>query len=787
MKKNHKFFGFGTMPLRLMLAALSWLAMNVAFAQSAPPSTVQYLAATGPDDASVKVFKHLVGDFFTSPLSFMGGAETLMGTLFLIFNGFIFVVAMLWMSYGIIFKVVSTASSGEVMGGKLSAAWLPVRYLTGIAGIMPIFGGFSLSQVLLVTTALLGIGVTNFATNKALEATAQFQGLVSPALAGVKPGGAMSELTRSLFIGYVCLFETTRQENKVRYAGVTITTTEAIAERPIPAEFGVAGVALGTTRFPSLCGIGKVQILDADEGREASTWTGSFRVASVNYEAIARNAQQVFGQAHARAFPSYAADVKAEAQRWHQAWVSSRATDGVKPNVDLKRLEAIGQSYLEAVQAAARAVEAETSSSVSAITDQALAEMKRYGWFGLGAWYSTFAEVNAAIADASNVVKISGDGPGIVQLSNSEVYMALYDAGTGLAKADEERDGGRDSDSGVWRKICEAIGLQTPTGNCSLGQGFVELAISGTAANSGGEGLVNPIIMFKNMGDWAMTIGQAMIIFSHVPEDEKEEAKDEGIIEGAVDSVGSAVGGKLYKLYKTASNMWDAFVAMLPTIGAVLFLVGALMALYIPFIPFITWMGAIIQYVVVVVEGLVGMPIAALSHMDSDGEGMGQRTERGYIFLLNVAFRPFLMVIGFFAASALIIIIGTFQAELFVPAMANVQGNSVTGVASIVGLLIIFFVMNVTLIQGLFNMIFLLPDQVLGLIGAGTTDPIGKETEDKVHNMFMATARFGQGAAAEAMAGKISKTGEAMSEKAGQGAAGHVGLPGDAPRGPRKR
>jgi hypothetical protein len=37
-------------------------------------------------------------------------------------------------------------------------------------------------------------------------------------------------------------------------------------------------------------------------------------------------------------------------------------------------------------------------------------------------------------------------------------------------------------------------------------------------------------------------------------------------------------------------------------------------------------------------------------------------------------------------------------------------------------------------------MIFLLPDQVLGLIGNGNTDPIGRETEDKVNRLFMAGA-----------------------------------------------
>jgi hypothetical protein len=56
-------------------------------------------------------------------------------------------------------------------------------------------------------------------------------------------------------------------------------------------------------------------------------------------------------------------------------------------------------------------------------------------------------------------------------------------------------------------------------------------------------------------------------------------------------------------------------------------------------------------------------------------------------------------------------------------------------------------VINLTLIQGLFNMIFLLPDQVLGLIGnQGNTHEIGKESEGKIHGLFMGMGRGLQGA-----------------------------------------
>ena len=149
-------------------------------------------------------------------------------------------------------------------------------------------------------------------------------------------------------------------------------------------------------------------------------------------------------------------------------------------------------------------------------------------------------------------------------------------------------------------------------------------------------------------------------------------------------------------------------------------------------IPFLVWMGGVVQYAVVVCQGLVGAPIAALSHLETEGEGMGQRSEAGYMFLLNVTFRPALMLFGFFLASGLLIVIGSLLVMLFSSAMANAQGNSVTGVLSFVGFITIFVVAIVTLIQSLFNMIFLLPDQVLGMIGnQGGGAELGKDAEQR--------------------------------------------------------
>lgn len=149
---------------------------------------------------------------------------------------------------------------------------------------------------------------------------------------------------------------------------------------------------------------------------------------------------------------------------------------------------------------------------------------------------------------------------------------------------------------------------------------------------------------------------------------------------------------------------------------------GMLMSLYIPMNPFIVWVGACIAWFITIAEALLSVPLWGLAHMDSEGEGLGQRTSHGYLYMLNVLFRPALMVIGFLVAGAGIIVLGSFVHNMYGIVIASIQADgsamgSFTGVASIVGFIIIYCVLMNSVIHGCFNAIHLIPDQVLAWVG----------------------------------------------------------------------
>lgn len=186
---------------------------------------------------------------------------------------------------------------------------------------------------------------------------------------------------------------------------------------------------------------------------------------------------------------------------------------------------------------------------------------------------------------------------------------------------------------------------------------------------------------------------------------------------------------------------------------------GIMMSVYLPMLPFILWFGGMISWFVLVAEALVAAPLWAMTHLDTDGEGMGGKTSHGYIFILNLLFRPALMVLGFLIAGGGIVMLGTFLMDMFGLAMASAQQDSLTGLFMICGYILVFFILMSSLIHGCFNAIHLIPDQVLNWVGGHASSRFGAETADKAFGVIVAT-----GSRVEGMMGKL-QTGQKAGNK----------------------
>jgi conjugal transfer/type IV secretion protein DotA/TraY len=707
-----------------------------------------------PEDMATRLMEGLLGASFTSPLTAGLTTNTLFGAIFLVFNIIVFAVGSVFASYGVIAGIVQTAHEGVVLGKRMSAVWMPVRMVTGIGGLIPAFGGFSLSQIIMIIAASWGISFGNYAYDAAIKLAAAGSTLVSAGFSRVDPNKDANAMAQALFRQRLC--ELAYFDKRTTFATydppLQISPTDQIKEIPfnqIERSGTVLGRAIGTELAPTKCyavGMKRKTYLGGlvnQEGRWSDSAVG-FRSGAVDYEAINK---QAWG-GYAANFPEFVSRIHSLADRY----MSERRTSTKSvpyPNEDIR---AAGVWFGGATKIA--------DVNDQAIKKDALANMSKHGWFSAGSFYSTHAEVNAAVIQAADATEFlivgPSERPGALTSGDFEVVYAESFNETGSTGLGQSRPG----------SFC--IVDQNATGNCSLGQKLVSLMLNaGTAGAGGSATVVDPIIAMKNIGDYMMVLGETILAATWFS----------GTIGAAASAVSTAA--PVVTAVAPAAGLGMAFTAdlvkaiggMAPYIGGLLFAVGALCAIYIPMVPFINWVSGLVQYCCIVVESLAAAPLWAFAHLQAEGEGMGQRTERGYLYILNLLFRPILMVAAFFAASALVIILGSLIMQMYAPAMAAAQGNSITGLFSAIGYVFLFFVIMNTVIQGLFHLVMELPDDAIGWVGGIGRSNIGRDTEGKVHQVFMAGGRFGSGSAGQAGAAvkKMSEGGTGGSKGAGTG------------------
>ena len=724
MRKNNRFAIL--MGLSLMLVS------GFAMAQTTF-SVDQIRGATGAADWSSQIWEAIFGTFAKSPFS-PGSPSTLLGNLFVTFNAAIFAIGTAWLGYGVVSGIIGTTQDGQALGQRINSAWYPIRVVTGVAGMLPIMGGYTISQAMLMSVAGLGIGTANLMWTTAVQSPSLSAMVQSEAFTTRQAVGRPEAIgaVGSMFQSHVCMLATLQVQQIRAGYGLEQNPRDALDVRPVELPNGLM-LQYGSAADPTQCGYIKFTM---DKVR-SDTNALAYRTNAVNYEGIRSN----IASSLSSKLTTLNSLVQRDAQAYMQAVAAWHAGDRINElSFDKKVIGRTTDLYLQDANTVAKQA---VSNATGAVTAAAQQKMLQHGWMAAGSFFGTFAEANAALADAVSGAKLEYRLPREAALFD-EVAEEVSRSSKYVERAFTEET----KTSG----FCTDGIIGTDTGNCSLGQAIVSMVIGGTMRGSGGGtgsgagisgsgdvGLVNPIIGMKNVGDYVMTLATTLIAYDRLSNSKVDVAKDG--ITGSVSKLGGQALAKGISSLPVIGPIMDE----LAPFGWMLLALGALLAIYVPFLPMIAWVGGMIAYTASFIEGLVAMPLHSMSHMHTDGEGLGQQTSHGYLFFLNTFARPPLMVISFFIASALVIALGTVVTMMFLPAMANVQGNSMTGVASIVGFICVYFVLMNVVINGCFDLIHIIPDQVIGFLGTGNVSTkLGSDAETKIHSLYMAGVRGGQ-------------------------------------------
>lgn len=694
-----------------LLKRLFWGGLALALTTAARADSVTYGtiadAAKNNEDLSRQALIAVFGQVVADP--FQASEMTVMGALFALMNGVLACIALFWFLTITLKHVTTSGAQGQVFGSGRSYMY-PVMTLAGFISIVPTGSGWSIAQLTMLWAAsIMGIGSANLLTNKGAEMIGNGYSLITqPTAASTRTA------SRTIFETMLC-----RNAINVRQSEMENYFTQQMME--IEPSKDNRGYTI--TNGNSVCGTVGVPVMT-----RSSSWNNKFDIASGIDVTSIQDAQL-------RAMDTMVQTLDTAAGNFVNAYLNGRISGEVSLPDAETAIQNAAEAYENSINRAINSLNVNENSMQSKLINQ----LKSYGWVALGSWYHTFATANektAAVAQQSPVTTgFNGKGDSgqldtynaVMAAYTQQLQNSTYSPPLGTMTSGVEINAGDSQDPNSLLKTYMQGSLESTA-----------YKIAALWSEDDINNQSNPLLKMKSVGDYTLGAVQATFasyILAKV-----------GVAWGTGNFFGRAIN-TITGAGDVAKNVLEAIQGPLYFLLFILLSVGFSLSIFLPFIPFIYWMGAITNWFVSVLIGCAAGPLWAATHIGTEAD-KGSRSAYGYVFLIDMMIRPSLMVFGFFFASLGVVAVGTILNYLFAAAIANVQADSITGVISLIGILMIYARICTTLVTRLFGLQVTMPDYVISFLGGREAANVMGGMVDSVKGMF---AGFGRGA------GSISK------------------------------
>ncbi|KFX10876.1 integral membrane protein [Pectobacterium atrosepticum ICMP 1526] len=639
-------------------------------------------AATNAQDLSRQALITIFGDVVTNPLA--GGNTTMVGNLFALFNGIIAILAVVWFIVIGLRHISKTGHQGKVFNGDRDIVGT-LSTLLGFLMIIPSSNGWSLAQLAMLWGAsIMGVGSANLMVQKAANDIASGYSLtVQP----IQPSTRTA--ARGIFEMQLC-----------KYAiNSVIDDYNATAASSTPKMLESSGTSGGnyTVRVNNGSGVcGTSSIPEQQTSSSSSSWGNFLNPFNSN------DTREIVDAQHA-AMAAMITDMDSVASEFVRGFRAKRENGtGALPDIE-SRIQHAANTYEQTVQ---RALPAQNEQN--AIQDAVRNYLDTYGWAALGAWYQTFATANQRLTEVASRAPSTSGMSSLGEIGDTDLFTAVmtayrtqlqnstYTPALGTVVSNNEQLAGQSNDP-------NSILMNTIAGPMQSFTTWIATSFSGSGT---GNTQVNPLIKMKNVGDYTLVAAEGSLAAYTIAR---------ALVAGGE----ASIIGKIIDLTGSISAVDKGLEALSPAVYFLLLLMfttGFTLSIYLPFIPFIYWMTGIGNWIVSVMVGCAAGPLWGATHLGTS-QDRGSRAAYGYIYLIDTMIRPPLMVFGFFFASVAIVAAGTILHALFGAALVNVQANSLTGVFSLIGFLMLYARISTALVSSMFALQAYLPDYVISFLG----------------------------------------------------------------------
>lgn len=727
--------------------------------QATPPASAPLQGfAPPPGDSALAAFGELFGNL--GGLNFFPGeADAGIGQMFLVFNTAVVSVAALFFLWNVMTSTIQAAHDGEFLGRRYHSFWMPFRTIFGVFSLMPVFVGWSFAQIFMAWAIWAGTGIANgvhSTSREVIEAeTRQYAALPE------RPD--FFKITADIYrLGDELIRQKQQQRLDVNdgvtasvapYVGLHLDLFQTRDERT-GTVWIVAGANLpdgAQVQGYTNSNIGAVPVTftrppaEYTQSRELQDAHELLVRQEVNriVERVRADAQYLstldpLGDEFQRQWPYYQTTQNAMAAGATARYVQGMAEAQKQVaalDIDKTRGEAFSTQYgwigagLGIVDGASMSMESAGTATGSSFTrgDAPKAEVDLGGGPGFGTLYrqnfdQMWSDIKATYSKSWDQIGsgVGGTAAGVGNAAVATVALLLTPAAAALPSSVGIESTGD--------TVGDVEKLLAPL-NQRMRQIVNELAV---AVLQMLQVAANPLAALQHMGIGILNVLQ-LTFFSLM----------------AV--AGVALGASLLSFGGAASIFVGLMLFLTPALIAI-GVFGIKLAVLLPFMPVILWIGAVLNYFVIAIESMFGAQLWALAHLDPDGEGMGQRTTHGYVFLLNLLFRPAMMVICLALGYKLLSIMAGIGIEALTGPLIKMVAadgeNWILPLSMLLGVIWLFISLMEVLIHTSFSIVNVVPSQVIAWIGGTFGSSVGVDMDARVQQQSAGSA-----AAAGAVAG----------------------------------
>ncbi len=407
---------------------------------------------------------------------------------------------------------------------------------------------------------------------------------------------------------------------------------------------------------------------------------------------------------------------------------------------------------------------------------QMVEDAKVRGWAGMGSWFYEISALNRLLTDTQKVdaffvpgtlwgqedADIKGSVVADVDKKVIEI-LARYDdwwkngtavqgvdpvsdasaAAAGVRKQDIFSSSVKKDDVKDWLKMSNDSGVEKMV-DAIAGKAFPQSLFVFGPFDENFNDITYPMSKVAQIGDTIRDAGLTIIGVHTAIQ----------ILSG-VSAFGFSLGGYVGSALSNGLN----------TVAFMMITCGVMLSYYLPVLPLIRVAFAVLTWMISVFEAVVMVPIAALTFLNADGEGMGSK--HVWILWLNVLLRPMFVVLGYVGAMLVYNAFAVYFNLVFASGVKSMM-NDRSGLGKIIGLVsysIIYVSVLYTAINTVFKMLDMIPNHFMRWIGGPSPD--ASFDQDNTAEMMMAGTNLARGFAPTGRGGGGKGGGKGDDDKSG--------------------